>query len=276
MNKRPSTRTIIASAFVFLASASLGLSETFSFRQGVDGYLGNTSTYTEYQPLEAQAYNYGGLYRMLVFSPNGEGAPKKVGFMRFDLSSITGPVSVDEVTLTLTVAGNPERTNPDYSQTLQIFPILREGLDFGESSGEIEAGTVAFLAASYDEVNPVGWGSSNTGTYGPVAGEDYSLTSMGSYTLSSANAEESFITIHLNPSVVAGWINNPATNLGFVLVFDQSSWDQAIIYTHNEAGLIYRPELTLTVSPVPEPGAVALLGLGLVALGLRRKCQHMI
>lgn len=268
-------RTLLASALTLWAGSALGQS-TYTFRQGVDDYFGASSTFTEYQPPEAQIYNYGGDNKMLIYSPLGEGAPKKVGFMRFDLSEIPAPVSVTEVLLTLCVAGHPQRTEPGYAQTLHIYPILRNELNFGQSNGMVEIGTVTFLAAAYDEMNPVGWGSNNMGDYGPVAGEDYDLTSIGSYTLTEENATESFITLSLNPSVVQQWINNPSSNLGFVIVFEQSVWDQAVIYTGNEPGAIYRPLLTVTVTPIPEPNVAMLLGLGFLVWSLHRKLPRSL
>lgn len=245
----------------------------YTFRQGVDGYTGAASTYTEYQPALSQSNNYGGSARMLVYTPVGEGVPNKTGFMLFDLTSVEGPVSVTSASLTIGVAGNSIRV-PGYSITYNLYPILRPGLNFGTANGAPENGAISFNAASFDSTSPIGWGSSNIGNYGPVAGQDYGNTSIGSFTLTDANAAESFVTFSLNSATVASWINSPLTNYGFVIVAEAGG-DQAVIYTGNEAGAVYRPQLTFEAVAIPEPGTLALVGLGAVMLIVRRKWRSV-
>lgn len=262
--KTNSQRKMVAglalAVLTWLVATPASQAATYTFRQGVAGYSGATSTYTEYQPAEAQSYNYGGRTFMLVYTPTGVGAPQKVGFSRFDLTSVTAPVTVDSASLTIAVAGDPIRV-PGYSLTYNVFSILRPGLDFGSSVGAEENGTVTFNASFFDSSSPIGWGVANTGNYGPVAGEDYGLTSIGSFTLTNANINESFVTFNLDTSVVASWINSPSTNYGFVIVADAGG-DQAIIYTGNEAGEVYRPQLVIEATAIPEPASAALLALG--------------
>ena len=244
---------------------------TYTFRQGVDGYTGASSTYTEYQPAEAQSYNYGSKPSLLVYTPNGEDPPRKTGFMLFDLTSVDDPLAVNSATLSIAVAGDPIRT-PGYSLTYNVYSILRPGLNFGNSNGVSQNGALSFNAASFDSISPIGWGLDNTGTYGPVAGQDYGTTSIGSFTLTNANINESFLSFNLDNATVASWINNPATNYGFVIVADAGG-DQAIIYTGNEGGAIYRPQLTIDAQAIPEPGSLTLLGLGAVAILIRKRMQ---
>ncbi len=78
----------------WLVGAPAVSAATYTFRQGVNGYSGASSTYTEYQPAAAQSYNYGGRASMLVYTPNGEDPPRKTGFMMFDLTSVESPVAV--------------------------------------------------------------------------------------------------------------------------------------------------------------------------------------
>ena len=245
----------------------------YTFKQGVDGYTGASSTFTEYQPAEAQSYNYGSRTSLLVYTPNGEDPPRKTGFMMFDLTAVEEPVAVNSASLTICVAGDSIR-QPGYSLTYNIYAIQRSGLNFGSSNGVSQNGTVSFNAASFDSTSPIGWGLSNTGNYGPVAGQDYSTTSIGSFTLTNANIGESFVTFNLDSATVASWVNSPSTNYGFVIVADAGG-DQAIIYTGNESGAIYRPQLTFDAVSIPEPGSVTLLGLGMVALaGWRWKARR--
>jgi hypothetical protein len=247
---------------MWLVGAPASLATVYTFRQGVNGYTGASSTFTEYQPAEAQSYNYGSRTVMLVYTPAVADPPQKVAFMRFDLSSISSPVSVASASMTIGVAGDPIR-QPGYSLTYNIYPILRPDLNFGSSNGAAENGALSFNAASYDPTSPIGWGSLNTGNYGPVAGQDYSMTSIGSFTLTDANVNESFVTFSLSSSAVASWINNPSTNYGFVIVADAGG-DQAIIYTGYESE-VYRPVISIDATAIPEPTIAGLLGLGMVA-----------
>ncbi len=263
-NKGKMVASLALVATTWFVGAPAVSAAIYTFKQGVDGYTGASSTYTEYQPAEAQSYNYGGRTSLLVYTPNGEDPPRKTGFMMFDLTSIDEPVAVNSASLTICVAGDSIR-QPGYSLTYNLYPILRSGLDFGSSNGTAQNGTVSFNAASYDPTSPIGWGTSNTGNYGPVAGQDYGTTAIGSFTLTNANIGESFLTFNLDNATVASWINSPSTNYGFVIVADAGG-DQAIIYTGNESGAVYRPQLTLDAVAVPEPGSLAMAGLGLAAL----------
>lgn len=254
-------------AAAWFVGASTASATVYTFQQGVAGYTGASSTYTEYQGVgDVQSFNYGAKTTMLVYTPIGEGAPKKTGFMMFELSSVATPVVVSSAIMTLNVKGDGVR-EPGFSQTFNIFPILRSGLDFGTGNGTEDPGAVTFNSSAYGSA---GWGSSNTGNYGPVAGQDYSLASIGSFTLTDANAGESVISFSLDNATVASWINSPSTNYGFVIVSD-AGISQAVIYTGNEAGAIYRPLLTIDAQAIPEPASMALLGLGAVAFLLRKR-----
>ncbi len=254
---------LVLTAWLFgMPSASAVIT---TFQSGVGGnYNGLTDTYVDYQG-DVNA-NWGG--RTLMLAYNDGGASQKTSFLNFDLTSITAPVTVNSGTLSVYVEGNAERTG-GFSQTYNLYAILRSGLNFGTSNGVPENGTVAFSASAYDPVTPTGWGSLNTGTNGPVAGEDYSNTLLGSFTLTSANVSESRVFLSLNNSTVASWINSPSSNYGFVITaVADALHDQAIIYTAQE-NQFYAPRLVLDTTVIPEPGTAALLGLGAVVILFR-------
>jgi hypothetical protein len=186
----------------------------------------------------------------------------------FDLSSIEEPVVVNSASMSITVAGDPSRPS-DFNLNCYIYPILRSGLDFGSGNASVDTGALTFNSAAY---NTVGWGNSNTGNYGPVAGEDYGSTAIGSFTLTGANAATAVVNFSLDSATVASWINNPSSNYGFVIVADATAQggSQLVIYTGNE-GIPFRPELTIDAQAVPEPASMALLGLGAVAFLIRKR-----
>ena len=234
-----------------------------TFQSGVgSAYAGLTDTYTEYQS-GYQNYNWGGYNKSLIY--NNGGGSEKVALLNFALTSIAPSVSVNSATLSLTFAGLAERTG-GFSQTYEAYAILRSGLNFGTGAPAIQNGTVSFSASSYDPTTPTGWGSSNTGTNGPVAGQDYSNILLGSFALTSANVNESVVSFSLNSSTVASWINTPLSNYGFVIVsVADALHDQAQFYSAQE-NQVYAPRLVIDTTAIPEPGTAALLGLGTVMM----------
>ncbi len=222
----------------------------YEFRQGVDSYTGNTSTFVNYQGVNN---NYGGRTNVIVYT---SGSGRDVAFMRFDLASIPDNLDVVSSTLTLTIQSTATRTS---NVTWNLYPILRTGLNFGTVNGTTQAGTVSYSASAWDPTSPTGWGSSNTGTVGPVAGQDYSSTPLATYVLAPNTSARQTITINLDPATVEGWVADPSTNLGFVIVANVGGGDWAVIDSE-EGSASFRPILSVTT--VPEPSTVGLIFLG--------------
>lgn len=251
--------------FVGFPSASAAVTV---FQSGTDGnYNGLTDTYVDYQG-DVNA-NWGGRNLMLVYNKTNDSPEQKTAMLNFDMSSIAEPVVVSSATLSILVAGNVERTS-GYSQTYNLYAITRSGLNFGTSIGVPEIGAVSFSAAAYDPTTPLGWGSLNTGTNGPVPGENYSNTLLGSFTLTDANVNTGRVSISLNASTVASWINSPSTNYGFVITAAiDPAHDQAIIYS-SENDFTAAPWLEFEYTAVPEPATATMLGLAAFALGFHQ------
>ncbi len=244
-----------------------------TFQQGTNGYSGASDTYTEYAPEIAQPYNYGGRDLMLVYSSPDTAIAKKLGFMRFDVSSLDSSETITLASLSLYIEGNPARST-GFDVTYTLYAITRTGLSFGTADGAVQDGTLSFNYSSYDTTSPVGWGTSNNVTWGPQAGQDYSTTPMGSFDLTAANADSGFVTLNLNSTVLQSWVNDPTSNLGFVIVQDMVAGPQAqAVILSADYGLVsLRPLLEVTT--VPEPSVLALMCFGgAVCLMLKRKIQ---
>lgn len=261
---------LLTSGSILIAAAAIALSptafaETANFQSGTGGnYTGLTDTYVDYQG-DVDA-NWGARGLMLAF--NDGGGSQKTSLLNFDLTSISGPVTVDAATLSIYVEGNAERTGL-FSQTFNVYSILRSGLDYGTSDGVAETGAVSFAAAAYDPTTPIGWGTANIGTNGPVAGEDYSASVLGTFTLTSANVSGARVLISLDNATVGSWINTPSSNNGLIITAVASAGDQAIIYSSAENSF-FAPAFDITYTAVPEPGVTWFLGMsGLVVVATR-------
>jgi hypothetical protein len=71
---------------------------------------------------------------------------------------------------------------------------------------------------------------------------------------------------------VQGWLNDPASNSGWLLQSQSESTATSILRFASRDDLAGRPALTIQFTPVPEPGTVSLavLALGVGAIFLRR------
>jgi len=270
--KHPKFLGILLAAITLLAGLPSASAIITTFQSGVSGnYSGLTDTYVDYQG-DADA-NWGARNLMLAYNLTGDAPKQKTALLNFDMTSIAGPVTVNSSTLSIYVEGNAERTG-GYSQTYNIHAITRSGLNFGTANGTPENGAVSFSAAEYDPTTPVGWGTLSTGTNGPVPGEDYSNSVLGTFTLTSANLSGARVYMSLDTATVASWINTPGTNYGFVIAaVADPAHDQAIIYSSAE-NVVFAPWLEFDHTAIPEPGTLGMLGLGAlitVVLGGRRR-----
>lgn len=261
--------------FIGLPSASAIIT---TFQSGTGGnYSGLTDTYVDYQGGNNNN-NYGGSGYLYAYNRTADLPDQKTAMLNFDMSSIAGPVVVTSSTLSIFVGANAERTG-GYIQTYNLYAITRSGLIFGTSNGATETGAVSFSAAAYGST---GWGTLNTGTNGPVPGEDYSNSLLGTFTLTSANVGNGYVSMSLDSSTVASWINTPGTNFGFVIAAaTDATHDQVLIFSsENVYGSAVAPRLEFDYTAIPEPGTTAMLGLAALALGFhhsrrRRNLGHL-
>lgn len=71
---------------------------------------------------------------------------------------------------------------------------------------------------------------------------------------------------------VQGWLDNPAASFGWELIGDESSPFTAKRFdTRENPTESFRPLLTIEYQPVPEPGVLALVAVGLGWMGGRRR-----
>jgi hypothetical protein len=184
------------------------------------------------------------------------------GLIEFDLSAIPSGSMVESVSLTI------------FLEQAQSFPTdvtLHEVLaEWGEgaSSAGVRGGIGAPATA-----NDATWQHTfSTRSFWTNAGGDFQP--IASATL-EVGAEGSTYTWTSPLGLVAdvqGWIDAPATNHGWLLRGDESQTGTAKAFATREASTaIHRPALTVTFTPVPEPGSVAVFLAGLIVLASRRR-----
>ena len=84
-----------------------------------------------------------------------------------------------------------------------------------------------------------------------------------------AYAADAAVSWTIPQATIQGWIDNGATNFGIRLYADAGT--DLVFHTSEDATLGLRPSLTYNTVIVPEPSSAALLGLGALALILRRR-----
>lgn len=73
---------------------------------------------------------------------------------------------------------------------------------------------------------------------------------------------------------VQSWLNNPATNFGWVLIGNESGDGTAKRFnSRHHPTLSTRPALTITYTAVPEPASIIVMGVVLGAVGIVRRSR---
>lgn len=195
-----------------------------------------------------------------LFAGNNGSSASRRALLRFDLvgSGITTGAIINSVTLTLTM----DRTLSGD----QIMNLHRLTSNWGEGSddaaGQEGGGAFATAGASDWQENFVGSSTWNT------AGGDFDVSASASQTV-GGNGSYNW-TGNALVSDVQGWLATPASNFGWILIGNESSgYTSKRFLSRENAGL--SPQLTIDYTPVPEPSSTALLGLGGLALMLRRR-----
>lgn len=190
--------------------------------------------------------------------PNGSNL-KRRAVIAFDLSAIPANAVVTQVSLTLTLLkGNGGDTPVDLHRLTQNWS---EGTSNGGPQGAPStAGSATWIHASYSSAF---WSN---------AGGDFDAVPSGSQRVSGFGApvwDSSVAGNQLMVNNVQGWISNPATNFGWILIGDEINTSTAKEFASRESSF-GQPSLSVTFS-VPEPGTIGFIGMvALAGLGMRR------
>ena len=193
----------------------------------------DNSIYSEYL---SNSNGAGELFAGLIANFSGV----RRALMRFDLSSVPAGATVTSSSVTMQVTKTSFATSGDFGFSLhQLTRDWGEGGSLGTGTGALAqpgeatwnqamAGSVAWTTPGGDFISP--------------ASASRLVGGLGSYTWSSAGLA----------SDVQGWIGSPSSNMGWILIGDETS-ASAKVFGSREAGTIGdRPTLVLEyLLPVP-------------------------
>lgn len=164
------------------------------------------------------------------------------GLLAFDLSAIPAGSTINSVTLTL------HQDSSNLADASVSLHRLLEGWGEGSSNGlgngaPATPGDATWLHRSF---NSVLW-STPGGVFAPTSAST-TVGGTGFYTWAS-------------PTLVAdvqAFVNNPASNFGWLLRGDEGTLSSAKrFHTREETTAAFRPNLSIDYTPVPAPGVVA-------------------
>jgi len=210
-------------------------------------------TYIENNYDNNQDYNYGIKITMYTKRTDETSGDRKALLIKFDLSSISGPVTVDSVDLALT-------SYYSLSATTSICKMLtdwEEGNCEGAVDAEGEYGaTWNYANDDYDDDDDppcvdMNWASGDFGT------GDYDDNNGNYYDTRTSDASEDLYRMHYSGAdmedLVEGWINGTYSNYGFMIYGGDPRGGFASAQNSTES---YRPSLyieyTETSTDVPQ------------------------
>jgi len=168
---------------------------------------------------------------------NNGGGTRRRGAVRFDFSTIPAGSTITSVSLRLVCSSAGTTT----SQTISLRKMNAswgEGtsLAFGGGGAPSEPGDVTWLHRFY----PSTLWSTAGGQFTTTASASRAVTGTGVYVWSS--------TTQLVADV-QGWVNNPASNFGWLVQGNETTLQSVKRFDSREAGASNRPQLTVVYTP---------------------------
>jgi hypothetical protein len=207
---------------------------------------------------------------------DGSGPPTtsiRRGLTLFDIAgNVPAGATITDVTLTMW-----DVRGLNGAQTIGLHRVLADwgqGTSFfnGGVGGPAAQNDATWFARFYDASNPAmspAW---------TTPGGDFDPTVSGTTVVTDhpSSTEMAFSWLgSANPQMVAdvqSWLDDPASNFGWLLQGDESTGQTAKRFNSVEAAAAFRPTLAITFTAVPEPGTSTLAAIGSVlALAARRR-----
>lgn len=217
--------------------------------------------------------NYGSGNSLWVGSNSGE---RKI-LLRFDVSALAGQsASIESVTLSMfQIAQSGSNNGTEIDVNLYQIQNANSGWVEGTGTGNSQTGSASWNHAVNQTVD---WAGSE-GLSTP--GTDYVASAVDGTKVVTARTGNGWsgteFTWNLPVSLLQSWISG--TNAGLVFAAadfgDLVANDYFRFGSSNHTTAEWRPMLTVNYTPIPEPGMVVLLGLGILAACPGRRTRNV-
>ena len=224
-------------------------------------------------------YNFGGALDLQVGGvPSGHASgQERFGLVEFNniFGSGTGLVPLDQTVQSATLrlyARNviSQQTGGSVQDLFRVHPLSIDVTDnYGNKDGAQAA--TGQMCWSYKSWNSAGWGTAETGSNGPVYGQDYRTDDYGQAYI-HVNDDLKWIEFDVTV-IVQAWLDNANSaggyeNFGLILRNVGDYWILPYFDTTNLTG---GTDPELVVEYVPEPMTITMLGLAGLTLLRRRR-----
>ena len=260
--------TISASSLMMLLGfANHAIAATITFQDGVNAYTGTRDTFID-GTTGSQTTPQGTSAMLIVYDREHLSVPDDLriarSLIRFDLTSLQANLTAGDTITSATL-------------TLRTLPY-----EFGTKGAANSLHRIAAVNAAWtedqatwqnrDQSVPTPWAGGN----GLISGTDYIATALDTQNTpnpgNNGQGNGDTMTFTLNDlSFLPGWINNPSTNAGFLIRQPDSTQAFDKFHSSEASNLAFRPLLTVTLQPVPEPTSAVFMLIGAALLGLRRR-----
>ncbi len=201
-------------------------------------------------------------------APRG-GSLLRRGLIRFDISTVASGSNVSSATLRLGM----NKSDRVGASTVSLHRLTRAWGEGTSNADNDEGGGIATTAGDASWTQAV-----SPGTNWTTPGGDFVATASASLLL---NADGNY-TWGSNAGMVSDvqlWINNPASNFGWIILGDESSATTAtamrfLSRTGPITATADRPLLTIDVAAIPEPASSVLVLSSIGWLALRRRAAR--
>lgn len=197
------------------------------------------------------------------FSGETGGGLIRRGLVEFDLSAIPAGSTIQSVTLNLFLV-----QAQSFPTDVSLHEVLAEWGE-GTSNAGVRAGGGAGATTNDATWRHTFYG----GSFWTNPGGDFDLAVSATTLVGAEGSTYHWLNTPALVADVQGWLDLPVTNHGWLLQGDESQSSTAKAFgTHESSDISVRPSLTVSYSPVPEPGAFGSVigGIGMLLL-IRRK-----